>query len=109
MLQWIYDGMILVPKNEKGNKDCELGIVSSDVEVFSITPDEYDSLEKSGIIAALNEIDGVMVDQYESDYIPVDMLSKCISVFRQFDIKDGMFLLSLKAGLNNGYGVYTSF
>ena len=110
MLPWIYDGKILVPINEKGISDCEFGFISNDVEVFPMPSDEYEKLEKIGIIAALNKVDGVMVDQYEGDYIPLELLSKCISVFSQFNVyEDSMFLLVLKTGLKNGHGVYTSF
>ena len=110
MLQWIYDGMILVPKNENGIRDCEFGFISNDVEVFPISPDEYDQLEKTGIISALNELDGVMFDQYEGDYIPLELLSKCISIFSQFNVyEDCLFLQALKTGLKNGFGVYTLF
>lgn len=107
---WFYEGKILVPKNDKGQHDCEYGIESTDVDVFSIEPSEYSKLYDTGIISALNMIDGVMVDQYEGDFIPLDKLSECISVFREFGVNDNSnFLLSLKTGLNNGYGIYTEF
>ena len=78
MLPWFYEGNITVPKNAQGNIDCDQGLITDNVEVFYISPSEYDKLTDYGVITELNLIDGVFVDRFESDYIPFDKLSKCL-------------------------------
>ena len=110
MSTWFYEGNIAVPKNEQGSIDCDYGYETENMVIFPISPEEYEQLEQYGIIDKLNSIDGVLVDRFESDFIPLNKLSKCLSVFRDSkQFADCEFAKALKTGLNNGYGVYTQF
>lgn len=108
MLPWMYEGKIYVPKDGKGYNDCEYGITSNNIEVFSISPAEYEKLENAGVIAKLNSIDEVMIDRFESDYIPYSALKKCLSLFREnHDLANCEFAKAIKTGLNLGFGIFT--
>ncbi len=102
---------IAVPKNQKGIEECLSAEYSKDnVAVFTISQEEMDQLFKTGIMGKLNSIKGVLIDDYESDFIPRDKLSDCLAVFKESNImKDSNLALAMKAGLNYGFGIYTEF
>jgi hypothetical protein len=102
---------IAVPKNKKGINECKQGTYSdSNVAVFDIVDEEFDQLYDEGIAQTLNEIEGVMFDEYESDYIPFEKLGECLKVFRESEkFMNCEFAKAIKAGMSYGFGIYTEF
>ena len=105
-----FEMYIAVPKNKKGIAECITGEYKENVEFFDISKEEYLTLFHEGIIHRLNTIDGVLVGSYESDHIPFEKCHACLKAIndsKQFS--NGEFAKALKAGLSNGYGIYTEF
>lgn len=102
---------IAVPKNENGIKECKSGkYTSENTEVYDIDEDFFYGMWKDGMYQKLNSIEGVMFDDVESDFIPFQVLGKCLEVLHgDKKYKNSIFANAFKAGLNYGLGIYTEF
>ena len=105
-----FEKYIVVPKNNDGIIECKTGDYRNNVEFFDISQDEFKGLYESKVADQLNSIDGVMFDEYESDFIPFEKLGDCLRVFRESEkYRNCEFAKAIKAGLNYGFGIYTEF
>lgn len=102
---------ISVPKNSEGKQDCDYGEYETENVVnYDVSDNEFRALLRNGSIVAMNTECGLMIQDYESEVIPVDKIARCMSIVREHgDYIDGAFMQAFKSALNFGTFVQLEF
>ena len=82
---------VVVPLDDEADKIMEAGEVNEDsrVHFVGITRDgEFESLWETSLFATVNEATGCMVDDYEDEVIPAEMVSRVRTIAESY-VKKG--------------------
>ena len=73
--------VIVVPKNSEAAGRLDLDDnVDGDLHEFKITDEDFNELWRSGLIAALNERLGLMIDEFEDETLHYEGLGMAVDI-----------------------------
>ena len=95
---------ISVPINSKGERDCDYGeFETENVKNFDVSESEFRALLRNGSIREMNRGCGLLIQDYETETIPMEKLAKCMSIIREHgEYTDGAFMQAFENALNFG-------
>lgn len=89
---------LTVPKNKRGIDECEYGIQHTENMIEAVLDeDEFDKLWKNDVFRTINDRCQLMIDDYESEDINAENISKCMDVI---SIIPGKFLEMARLAVN---------
>ena len=95
---------ISVPKNKKGEEDCDYGYFDSeDIIDFDVSDEEFWALKMNGSIDEINIDCDLLIQDYETETIPVEKIARCMAIIREHgEFVNGAFMSAFKHALNYG-------
>ena len=88
---------LTVPLNEKGKEEYDFGYDHKDnLKNIVLSEDEFNHLAQSGVFNHINDMCGLMIDDYESEIISSSDLKKCLDELNDYE---GDFLRASKLAI----------
>lgn len=102
--------LVLTPTNSAGIQDLERGVdCSKNVIEHEIPSKEIGGLFKQNVIDKINIKCKTLIDEYESEDIPLGQCANALEILRKDGFGEGVFALALKEALNYGTFVECDF
>lgn len=96
----MFQKYISVPKNNEGIYEYDTGVQGSkNLSFYSLPKNEFEFLINNKIFGYLNDKGSLMIDDYESEIVPFDLLKQEIQLWDDLKDKAPTFVKAVKEAL----------